>query len=395
MVLYTVMSSKEKMQHINLLFVAFKMLVKSKKKFFGMIVGATFSAFILMQQPSIYRGITDRLVAQILLTQDADLWVMDSKSSSFEQPTNFNPIDIYRIRSVPGVSRAVNLYRMWLPIEHLKMKKKMNWEVIGVDPDSLVGLPENIIAGNRDNIHYSNAVVIDGYSLKQFETEKKETIQLNDKLEGGGRNWVVTGVTKPLRTYSYQPKVYISSDHIPNISDYPSFIVIKVSPLFDIGQVARNIHQLTEYDVLTTAQFSERTMLFFRQKTPIIVNFISVAVFGFFIGLIMMWQIFSNFILTHLHQFGMLKMLGVSNFLLVKMVSFQAAIIGGIGYFIGLLLTFLFGAIFYDTIVAFHLTWQIALLGVLGIVLNIALSSYFGILKILRLDTVDLCRDLN
>ena len=52
-------------KHINLFLVAFKMLVNSKRKFIGMVIGATFSAFIIMQQPSIYQGVTDRIVAPI------------------------------------------------------------------------------------------------------------------------------------------------------------------------------------------------------------------------------------------------------------------------------------------------------------------------------------------
>lgn len=384
-----------RIQQVNLFFVAYKMLVHSKKKFIGMVVGATFSAFILMQQPGIYRGVTDRLVAQINAIKGVDLWVMDKKSSSFDQPTHFNPMDIYRIRSIPGVRSAVQLYRLWYPLKHLKTKKTMGWQLIGVDPTTLKGLPTSMIAGLRSTILQANSIVIDGYSLKQYETAAKKTIRLGDKMDAGGHKWVVTGITKPLRTYSYEPKVYIASHHIPNLLDHSSFILVELDSKADRVFVANEIHHITAYDALTPAEFSKRTMQFFRKQTPIIINFISVAVLGFIIGLIMMWQIFSNFILTHLHQFGMLKMLGVSNGLLMRLVAAQAAVTGGLGYFIGLLLTFLFGAIFYDTIVAFHLTWGIGLLGAMGTLVNIGLSSYFGISKVLRLDTVELCRDLN
>lgn len=62
----------------------------------------------------------------------------------------------------------------------------------------------------------------------------------------------------------------------------------------------------------------------------------------------------------------MLKMLGVSSSSLTHMVLFQASITGGLGYILGLALTALFGFIFHDSTVAFHLTWQIILLGALG-----------------------------
>lgn len=382
-------------KHANLLLVAFKMLVNSKKRFIGMIIGATFSAFIIMQQPSVYQGVTDRLVAPIRAIPEPDLWVMGDGSFSFDQPTFFKATDIYRVRSVPGVLWAVPLYRTWFSLKHLKTKKQQNWEVIGVDAKSLIGLPKNMLSGVRSDIHHANALIIDGYSLKQVETENRETIQMGDKLIEGRNTWTVAAISNPLRTYMTEPKAYILSTHIPNVLGHPSFILVKVKPSYDVHEVASEIQKITKYLAFTHSQFVDRSNKYFREQTPIVMGFVSIAIIGFTIGLVMMWQIFNNFVISHLHQFGMLKMLGVSNALLMKMVLFQAAVTGGLGYLIGLLLTILFGFIFCDTVIAFHLTWRIILLGAVGTSFVIAFASYFGILKVIRLDTVELCRDSN
>lgn len=383
------------LKHASMFLIAFKMLVNSRKKFIGMLVGATFSAFIIMQQPGIYQGISERLVAQIQSIKEADLWVMGNESWDFSDPTYFNSMDIYRIRAIPGVLWAKKIYRTWSTMIHLRTNKSMAWELIGIDRKTLMGLPQEFIAGDRNSIYLANSIIIDGYALKQLENSNHETIHLGDKLVDGSKTWTVTGITKPLRTYQVHPKCYMLNEHIPAASSKPYFILVKTKPLVEPIQVALAIHQLTGYDALTSTQFVVRALEFFKAKTPIILIFISIAILGFFIGLVIMWQIFSNFILTHAHQFGMLKMLGVSNQLLVKMVLFQVGITGGVGYVIGLCLALLFGVIFYDTAIAFHLTWQIVLLGALGTLLMVLVSSFFSILKILRLDTVDLCRDLN
>jgi putative ABC transport system permease protein len=381
--------------HRNLFFVAFKMLVNSKRKFIGMVVGATFSSFIIMQQPSIYQGVTDRIVAPIRAITTIDLWVMSVNSFAFDTPSYFSPIDIYRIRSIPGVLWAKQLYRTWLTMYHPATWKSSTWELVGVDPESLLGLPEAMIAGARSSIHRPNSIIVDGYALTQLETPDKKTIQIGDKMIEGRHNWIVSGVTKPMRTYMIQPKAYMTSNHIPDLSHKPSFILVKVDPSFDLNDVVKAIYNKTNYLALTPSQFVMRANDYFRKKTPIVIAFVAIAVIGFIIGLVMMWQIFSNFVLTHIHQFGMLKMLGVSSSSLIKMVLFQAAVIGGLGYILGLILTASFGIIFYDTTIAFHLTWQIVLLGALGSAVIIVFSSYFGILRVLRLDTVELCRDSN
>lgn len=371
------------------------MLLHSKKKFAGMLVGATLAAFIVMQQPGTYQGVSDRLVAQIRAIKEPDLWVMSTESWDFSDPTYFNSLDIYRIRSIKDVLWAKKIYRSWLTLNHLKTFKIMNWELVGVEPETLIGLPKEMLAGERESIYRANSIIIDGYAVKQFETSNHQTLKLGDIMGEGQRKLVITGIAKPLRTYAPHPKVYMLYDHIKSLSQEPYFILVKVRSGANVEKVAFAIRQYTGYLALSTPEFVKRSAQYFREKTPIIIIFIAVAILGFVIGLVIMWQIFSNFILTHLHQFGMLKMLGVSNGMLTNMVVFQATVIGGLGYFIGLFLTIMFGVIFHDTNIAFHLTWQIALLGALGIVIIIALASYFSILRVLRLDTVELCRDLN
>ena len=360
-----------------------------------MLVGTTFSAFIVMQQPGTYQGVSDRLVMQINVIKEADLWVMSTQSWDFSDPTYFNSTDIYRIRAIPGVLWATKIYRFGFTWYHPNTNKAMAWELMGIDPETLIGLPKEMSQGDRMSIYKANAVIIDGYALNILETPDHTTIQIGDKMMEGPKTWIVTAITKPLKTYTSHPKAYMLSSHLPSIDIRPYFILVKAAPSITVEHLAHEIKQRTGYDALTTAQFTARALQYFRDKTPVIIIFISVAILGFVIGMVVMWQIFSNFTLTHLHQFGMLKMLGVTNSLLIKMVLFQASVVGGAGYFIGLALTVLFGLIFHDTNIAFHLTPEIALLGALGTTFMVAFSSYLSILKVLRLDTVDLCRDLN
>ena len=160
-----------------------------------------------------------------------------------------------------------------------------------------------------------------------------------------------------------------------------------------IPKVAYTINQKTGFIALTQKEFVQRSIKFWRQKTPILPYFIFIAFLGFIIGLIAMWQIFNNHILTHLHQFGMLKILGAANYLVINMVLFQALIIGGIGYFLGLFLVALFGFFVKNMVISFHLTWDIAFIGALGVGIIIVATSYFSILKVLKFDSVELCRD--
>lgn len=383
------------MRYVSILRIALQILLYSKKKLIGMLIGSTLAAFIVMQEPGTYQGVSDRLIAQIQSVKEVDLWVMSHESWDFSDPTYFNSLDIYRIRAIPGVVWAKKLYRSWYSLYYPKLGKTVDWELLGIEPETLIGLPKKMLAGDRLSIYRSDAVIIDGYALKQLEGQHHETIHLGDQLVDGQRKLVVTGITAPLRNYASHAKMYMLSSHMSGVLNRPYFILVKVAPSYDVKQVADAIHRVTGNDALTPQEFVTRALKYFREKTPIIIIFISVAILGFCIGCVIMWQIFSNFTMTHLHQFGMLKMIGVSNGFLIAMVLFQASVVGGLGYLIGLLLTLLFGFACYDTTIAFHLTWQIVMLGALGTVVIIVVSSYFTILKVLRLDSIELCRDIN
>lgn len=382
-------------QHLNMIYVAYRMLVNSPQKLLGMLISATFSSFIIMQQPSIYQGVSDRLIAPIKAIPEADLWVMSARSETPDQPTHFDVMDSYRIRSTPGVLWAVQLYRSWMWVKHQPSQKVLHWDMIAVDSHFLLGLPKTLMQGSIASIRHPNAVMVDGYSLNHFNGSYSPGLKLGDKLSEGSRTWVIKAMSTPLRTYSINPKLYILSEHLPTEHAQNSFILVKVKPNYKVSQVAQAIEAKTNYDALTPKQFISRTLDYFRKSTPIIIMFIGVAVGGFIIGLIIMWQIFSNFILTHIHQFGMLKMLGVPNRILTQMVLFQAATIGGAAYIVSILLINVFEKLFVNTDIACHFTLPIALLGLLGTGIMVVLASVFSLLKVLRLDSVELCRDQN
>lgn len=87
------------------------------------------------------------------------------------------------------------------------------------------------------------------------------------KMLEGRNKLIVTGITKPLRTYMYEPKAYMTSNHIPDISHRNSFILVKVKPSYDVRQIAYEIRRITGFLPLTPDQFVERSNQFFVKNT--------------------------------------------------------------------------------------------------------------------------------
>ena len=72
------------------------------------------------------------------------------------------------------------------------------------------------------------------------------------------------------------------------------------------------------------------------RSTGIPVNFGITVALGFIVGTAIAGQTFYLFTLENLKQFGALKAMGVTNKRILVMILLQAAVVGGLGYALGM-----------------------------------------------------------
>jgi putative ABC transport system permease protein len=122
------------------------------------------------------------------------------------------------------------------------------------------------------------------------------------------------------------------------------------------------------------------------KNTGIPINFGISVVLGFFVGAAIAGQTFYNFTLDNLRQFGVLKAMGTSNWVLLRMILLQAVLVGSIGYGLGVGLTALFGYSMRNTILAFKFPWQLLIFSGAGVSLICVFAAFISILKVIRLE---------
>ena len=91
--------------------IALKMLMGDRAKFFGIVLGLTFAALLITQQGSIFCGLMLRTAGQITDITGADLWVMDPNVRYIDDVKPMIENNLYRVRGVEGVHWAVPLYK--------------------------------------------------------------------------------------------------------------------------------------------------------------------------------------------------------------------------------------------------------------------------------------------
>jgi putative ABC transport system permease protein len=114
----------------------------------------------MSQQVSIFMGILTRTGNQFLEVRDADIWVMDNRVRYLDEAPGLQDSDLMRVRGIPGVAWAVRFYS-GTGRARLEEGKTRNVHLVGLDDETLVGAPQEMILGTVRELNRPDAVIID------------------------------------------------------------------------------------------------------------------------------------------------------------------------------------------------------------------------------------------
>jgi len=391
--------------------IALKMLTGDKPKFFGIVMGLTFAALLIVQQGSIFCGLMLRTAAQITDLTGADLWVMDPNVRFIDDVKPMIENNLYRVRGVDGVLWAVPLYKgtarakLTTYVEVGKGRRKRvdvieQVIVLGLDDSSMVGAPppEKILAGRLDDLRKPDSVIVDRVGLRKLYPECKGKVpEPNDvakfvgrELEMNDRRAVVVGVCEASRTFQTQPVVYTTytraKQFVPRERKVLSYILAKAEPGADPTEVAKNILNRTGLAAYSSTRFQEMTIDYYLKYTGIPINFGITVILGFLVGTAIAGQTFYNFTLENLKQFGALKAMGATNGRIVGMILLQAMVVGLLGYGFGVGLATWFGRSTSGTELAFFTPWQLLPFSAAAVLLICILASLISVRRVIVLE---------
>ncbi len=376
--------------------IALKMLMGDTGKYIGIVMGLTFASLIMTQQPAIFLGIMSRTYSFITDVGLPDIWVIDPKVQFVDDIKPMQDTELYRVRGISGVEWAMPMYKGLLKARLLDGTFQ-TCNVVGLDDATLIGGPPVMLEGKIDDLRRSDSVIvdIDGASEKLGKPSlipggKPIPLKIGDNLELNDRRAIVVGIAKVTRTFQSQPVIYTTysraKSYAPKERKLLSFVLVKAKKGQDLVELTRRIRESTGLAAYTQADFKTLTYEYFMHNTGIPINFGTSVLLGFIVGAAIAGQTFYNFTLGNIMQFGVLKAMGTSNWILLRMILLQAVLVGSIGYGLGVGLTALFGFAMRHTILAFKFPWQLLLFSGAGISLICAFAAIISILKVIRLE---------
>lgn len=375
----------------GLLQIAIKLLANDRGKFFTLIIGITFAVFLMMQMTSVFSGVMHRSAATIF-NVGAKVWVMDPSVNIQSDNIPMPDYILDAVKSIPGVKYAVPFYS-GSGLVKLSDGRYQSAIIIGLDDATLFGRP-HMLKGDIYSIYNNDAYIV----VKDAEFPKLNSPDIGTTFEVNDHRGVVVGMGKALVSGLFgTPTLYTTFRRA--ISDLPttrftmSYILVEPKTLQDIALIRQRVQQLG-YLALTQDEFIQKNKDYYLYRTGLGTNVLIMTLISFIVGLSIAGQTFYTFVLENIEEFGALKAIGAKRHELIRMIFTQSAVVGLVGYGIGVLVSSFIIALAKYRLPEYASLVTYENLGVsfVMVILIIAFSSWLGIRKVTHIDPFDIFR---
>jgi putative ABC transport system permease protein len=181
--------------------------------------------------------------------------------------------------------------------------------------------------------------------------------------------------------------------YLPNPRFTTSYVLVEPRSPTDTLYIKQQVRALG-YMALTKDEFIDKISAFYMYQTGVGMNILIMTVMSFIVGLSISGQTFYTFVLENIEKFGALKAMGAKSRELIVMILFQASFTALTGYGLGIGLCAVLITLAklrlpdYAALITY---WNLGL-AFLMVVIIAAISSYFGVRKVLRIEPFDIFR---
>jgi putative ABC transport system permease protein len=379
------------MKYGGILRIGFKLLVNDKPKFTALLIGITFSVFLMMMMTAMFAGILNHSCSTVT-NIGAEIWVMDPSVNTPTAPIPMPDYVLDVVRSMDEVSYAVPLF-IGGALVKLEDGTYQSVSVVGLDDESLFGRPE-IEQGNILNLYNDNSFLV----VDDAEFPKLGNPKIGASFELNDHRGTIVGIARvAVNGLNGTPTVYTTYyraiEYIPSPRFTLSYVLVQPKSAAGVAGIKQQVARLG-YLALTKEEFNQSIANYYTYKTGVGTNILLMVVIAFVVGLSISGQTFYTFILENLEKFGALKAIGAKGRELVYMILFMATFTALTGYGLGVGFVTLMIMIARSRLPNYAATitfWNLGL--AFGMVVLIAgISSYVGVRKVLKIEPFDIFR---
>ena len=363
---------------------AFRNLFHDRTRFAVTLIGILFSIVLVAVQLGLYLG-ARKMIIGMIVNANGDLWVMSYGAKSFEEAIHLTGPERQLSMSVPGIRTVVPLV-----VSFAEWRKPAGGValavVVGTDPADGGLAPWDIVEGDVDSISVPEAVAVDRTYLDDLGiTKVGEVAQIEMSRVK------VVALTGGIRSFTTSPYIFTTLNRARQIlgiqADQTTFLLVQLLPSADVEAVRGELtRRLSGTEVLTKAEFVDRSLDHWLFSTGAGVALIGGAILGLLVGTVIVAQTLYSSTKDHLNEFATLRALGSSAGYIYRVILFQAALSGAIGYALGLALSLVIVHYSENTALPIVMTPGLAAGLFILTVFMCAISAMAAIMKVTKID---------
>ena len=309
---------------------AFRNLFHDRLRFVATVIGIVFSIVLVTVQMGLFLGF-GRTVTTMIDHASADLWIMPRGTKCFEDPSLLDTQKRYGALSVDGVTEAIPVvigYADW------RMPGGATTPVFIIGSDLRSGglRPWNLVEGRIEELSTPRTVAVDrSYFDRLGIAGVGATGEIRQQFVR------VAAVTSGIRSFTTTPYVFMDVDraraHTGVPIDKATYLLVRLSADADVGQVRdRLLAKISDVDVLTTAEFRDRSRAFWLFGTGAGAALFAGALLGVIVGTVIVAQTLYSSTKDHLTEFATLRAIGSSRRYIYNVIVSQALVSAVIGF---------------------------------------------------------------
>jgi putative ABC transport system permease protein len=316
---------------------AFRNLFHDRIRLAVTLVGILFSIVLVAVQLGLYYG-ASRMITANIDHANGDLWVMAYGAKSYEDGgILLSNRERHQALSTPGVADAIPLL-----VNFAEWRKPAGGSsrvvVVGADAEDGGLRPWSLIEGTWEDIKAPDGIAVDRSYLRELGIEG-----IGDTAQIATGRVRVRALTDGIRSFTQSPYVFTPLHRARQLfgtaSDATTFLLVQLAPGADLLTVRDSLRQRLEgAEVLTKAEFRDRSLVQWLFRTGAGVALIGGALLGILVGTVIVAQTLYSSTKDHINEFATLRALGSSSGYIHKVILAQAGLSAVIGYSLGMII---------------------------------------------------------
>ncbi len=319
-------------------------LNRHKGRLIVAVSGIAFADVLMFMQLGFQSALFDsntRLNRAIL----ADVVLVSNQAKNTDNISTFTRRRLFDASDVPGVKTAEPMYISTVTWRNPQTRKKAKVQAIGFNPERpALNIPE--ANAQLDKIQLPDSFLFDKGARGEYK-------QIFAQIEAGKevstevdrRTITINGLFKFGASFASDGLLISSSDNYLRLfprqkAGSVNLGLIYIKPGYDPIKVATALkaHLPDDVKIMTRDEFVEFEEGYLRRESPIAFIFTFGVAMGFLIGVIIVYQILSTDVNSHLKEYATFKAMGYPNSYLLGVIFEEAIIIATIGYIPGFII---------------------------------------------------------